>query len=127
MKQLVIALLLSLSMPIALHSQNIYPIINTDSLVTITSEQLKITNLIFNEHEYLTEKVDLLNNQINNLEELNKLYVVQDSIQRIKIDKYKNAYEDSYKKYIRLNKRYKVSNAISLGSLLILLGVLICR
>lgn len=114
-------------MPIALHSQNIYPIINTDSLVTITSEQLKITNLIFNEHEYLTEKVDLLNNQINNLEELNKLYVVQDSIQRIKIDKYKNAYEDSYKKYIRLNKRYKVSNAISLGSLLILLGVLICR
>lgn len=127
MKQLVIALLLSLSMPIALHSQNIYPIINTDSLVTITSEQLKITNLIFNEHEYLTEKVGLLNNQINNLEELNKLYVVQDSIQCIKIDKYKNAYEDSYKKYIRLNKRYKVSNAISLGSLLILLGVLICR
>lgn len=81
--------------------------------------------MIFSEHEYLTEKVELLNTQISNLEELNKLYVVQDSIQCKKIEQYKQAYEDSNKDYIRLNKRYKIVKIISFGTVLFLLGSLI--
>lgn len=125
MKQFVIALLVSLLVPIVSHSQNTYPSITADSLVIITPIQLKTANLIFNEHELLLEKVDLLNSQVNNLEEINKLYVIQDSVRCKEIDQYKNAYEDSYKKYNKLNKRYKTSCIISLSSLLVLLGALI--
>ena len=127
MRRLVIALLLSLSTVIVSHSQNTYPSIGTDSLVTITPEQLKITNLIFSEHDYLLKKVDLLNNQVSDLEKLNYLYIEQDSLRCKEIDQYKNAYEDSYKKYNRLNKRYKITKTVSLGSILILLGALLWR
>ena len=73
----------------------------------------------------LLEKVGLLNSQINTLEEVNKLYIIQDSIRCKEIDQYKNAYEDSFKKYNKLNKRYKTTCIVSLSSLLILIGTLI--
>lgn len=125
MRKLVIALLLSLLTPIVSLSQSTYPIIRTDSLVTITPEQLKITNLIFNEHKFLLEKVDILNNQVSNLEQINTLYEIQDSVRCKEIETYKQAYEDSFKKYNRLDKRYKTYKYISFGSVLLLIGALI--
>ena len=127
MRKFVIALLLSLSMPIVSLSQNTYPIIGTDSLVTITPEQLKITNLIFNEHAYFIKENELLRNQVSDLEKLNSLYLEQDSLRCEEIERYKFAYEDSYNKYNRLNKKYKLVKGISLGSILILLGSLLWR
>lgn len=118
-------MLLSLLIPIACISQNTYPIIGPDSLVTITPKQLKITNLIFSEHQYLKEKVEILNSQVSNLEELNSLYIIQDSIRCKEIEEYKNAYEDGFKKYNRLEKRYKTTKIISFGSILLLIGALI--
>ena len=125
MRKLVIALLLSLLTPIVSLSQSTYPIIRTDSLVTITPEQLKITNLIFNEHRFLLEKVDILNNQVSNLEQINILYEIQDSVRCKEIEIYKQAYEDSFKKYNRLDKRYKTYKYMSFGSILLLIGALI--
>lgn len=125
MRKLVIALLLSLSTVIVSHSQNTYPIISPDSLVTITPEQLKITNLIFNEHKYLQEKVEILDNQVSNLEELNSLYIIQDSIRCKEIEQYKTAYEDSFKKYNKLDKKYKATKIGLFSSVLILIGSLI--
>jgi hypothetical protein len=83
--------------------------------------------LIFNEHRYLTEKVNTLENQISNLEKLNFTYVEQDSIRCKQIEEYRNAYEDSFDKYNRLNNRYKIAKVVSVSSILVLLGSLLWR
>ena len=83
--------------------------------------------MIFNEHRYLTEKVNILENQISNLEKLNFTYVEQDSIRCKQIEEYKNAYEDSFNKYNRLNNRYKIAKVVSISSILVLLGSLLWR
>ena len=123
MNRLVIVLLFSLLVPIGISSQNTYQI-TADSLIVITPEQLKLTNLIFNEHKYLKEKVEILNNEISNLEALNKTYVVQDSIRRKEIELYKSSYEDINKKYKRLDKKFKI---VSISSIVAILGALIWR
>jgi hypothetical protein len=109
--------------PIGISSQNTYQV-TADSLIVITPEQLKLTNLIFNEHKYLKEKVEILNNEISNLEALNKTYVVQDSIRCKEIELYKSNYEDINKKYKRLNKKFKI---VSISSIVAILGALIWR
>lgn len=128
MKQFVIALLISLWIPIALHSQTTYPIIK-DSLVVITPQQLKTTNLIFSEHEMLLKKVPLLTNQIIALEELNNTYIKQDSLRIKEIDLYKNAYEERDLQYNKLNKKYKCYKTYSIlgGIAAFVLGILVCR
>ena len=119
-------LLVSLLTPIMSFSQSTYPITGSDSLITITAEQLKSINLIFNEHRYFKEKVSLLTEQVEDLSKLNSLYVEQDSIRCKEIDEYKNAYEDSFKKYNRLNKRYKIIKGISFATILTtLLGIVV--
>lgn len=119
-------LLVSLLTPIMSFSQSTYPITGSDSLITITTEQLKSINLIFNEHRYFKEKVSLLTEQVEDLSKLNSLYVEQDSIRCKEIDEYKNAYEDSFKKYNRLNKRYKIVKGISFATILTtLLGIVV--
>lgn len=126
MKKLVMILLVSLLTPIMSFSQSTYPITGSDSLITITAEQLKSINLIFNEHRYFKEKVSLLTEQVEDLSKLNSLYVEQDSIRCKEIDEYKNAYEDSFKKYNRLNKRYKIIKGISFATILTtLLGIVV--
>ena len=123
MNRLVIVLLFSLLVPIGINSQNTYQI-TADSLIVITPEQLKLTNLIFNEHKYLKEKVEILNDEISNLEALNKTYVVQDSIRRKEIELYKSNYEDINKKYKRLDRKFKI---VSISSIVAILGALIWR
>ena len=76
MKKLVMILLVSLLTPIMSFSQSTYPITGSDSLITITAEQLKSINLIFNEHRYFKEKVSLLTEQV---EDLSKLIDINDS------------------------------------------------
>lgn len=76
----------------------------------------------------LTEKVKLLDSQVSNLTEINKLYQIQDSIRVKELDLYKGAYYDGLDKYNKLNKKYKTTKVLSISGLAaILLGVLIWR
>ena len=71
---------MSLLIPICCISQTTYPQRLNDSLVVITNLQLKETNLIFIEHNFLKEKVNLLNIQLDNYINLTNELTVRDSL-----------------------------------------------
>jgi hypothetical protein len=105
MRKLGILLLINLLIPIAVSSQtiskNIYPKILGDSIVLITPEQLKETNLIFNEHNLLKTKVPLLERKIQVLTEINDNHSKIDSLRVQEINQYK-ANVDKLKKSIKI-------------------------
>lgn len=105
MKKLGILLLINLLIPIAVSSQtiskNTYPKILGDSIVLITPEQLKETNLIFNEHNLLKTKVPLLERKIQVLTEINDNHSKIDSLRVQEINQYK-ANVDKLKKSIKI-------------------------
>ena len=80
MKQIILILLISLLGTMSSFSQTTYPKVTEDSLVVITPQQLKHTNLIFLEHRKLSKEVDLLIQQVNGLETINKNLVAMDSL-----------------------------------------------
>lgn len=128
MRRFVIILLLSLWIPIVSHSQTTYPIIK-DSLVLITPQQLKETNLIFSEHKMLLEKVPLLTDQVMTLEKLNKTYIEQDSIRLKELSFYKSSYENKSIQYEEFVKKHsKCTRWIIIeGIITFCLGIFICR
>jgi hypothetical protein len=69
-------------------SQNIskYPKILNDSLVVITPEQLKQTNLIFLEHSKLKETLPLVESKVVLLDSINRSLLKSDSIKSSIID-----------------------------------------
>lgn len=77
MKRKFLILFLALIVSTCLYSQN---------TLTITSEQLKTTNLIFAEHKKLVQTVPLLEEQIANLNEINRSWERTDSIRKLQID-----------------------------------------
>lgn len=105
MRKLGILLLINLLIPIAVSSQtiskNTYPKILGDSIVLITPEQLKETNLIFNEHNLLKTKVPLLERKIQILTEINDNHSKIDSLRVQEINQYK-ANVDKLKKSIKI-------------------------
>lgn len=66
-------------------SQNTYPKLVNDSLIVITPQQLKATNLIFLEHKKLKLELPELNKQIVTYESLIKSYAATDSIRSIEV------------------------------------------
>lgn len=105
MRKLGILLLINLLIPIVVSSQtiskNTYPKILGDSIVLITPEQLKETNLIFNEHNLLKAKVPLLERKIQVLTEINDNHSKIDSLRVQEINQYK-ANVDKLKKSIKI-------------------------
>lgn len=105
MRKLGILLLINLLIPIAVSSQtiskNTYPKILGDSIVLITPEQLKETNLIFNEHNLLKNKIPLLERKIQVLTEINDNHSKIDSLRVQEINQYK-ANVDKLKKSIKI-------------------------
>ena len=88
----------------------------------MTAEELKLTNQIFAEHEYLTEKVELMEREILTFNTLVSEYEKEDSI---KAQIIKNQ-ETSIKK---LKKSIKVKNTLITGfgsGFLVSLILLIC-
>lgn len=75
-----ITLLLSLLIPTVSFSQDTYPKIVNDTLILLTSKQLKHTNLIFAEHNMLLKKTDLLESQTQQYKELIRNYEYNDSL-----------------------------------------------
>ena len=112
MRKLGILLLINLLIPIAVSSQtiskNTYPKILGDSIVLITPEQLKETNLIFNEHNLLKTKVPLLERKIQVLTEINDNHSKIDSIRVQEINQYKADVD-------KLKKSIKIKNTLITG------------
>lgn len=95
----------------------------------MTPQQLKLTNLIFSEHELLIQKVPLLTNQIVTLEEINKTYIEQDSLKSIQLDLYKNLYIEKESEYIKLDKKFENTKKCAIfGSIVtFILGIVVCH
>lgn len=78
-------------------------IIENDSIVLITSSQLKETNLIFAEHSKLLHENKLLSAQLEHYKANNSLLVLSDSIRRIQIANYNNLSNEYIKHINSLN------------------------
>lgn len=99
----------------------------SQNILTITSDQLKTTNLIFAEHYKLSKTVPLLNSKINNLELINKSWERTDSINNILLLQYKDTIEYKNKSINNLNKSLKVKDKIiTYGASGSLIAILLC-
>lgn len=76
-------------------SQTTYPKLTSDSLIVITPQQLKATNLIFLEHKKLKLEVPELNKQIVSYGSLINSYAKSDSLKNSQIDELTNYMEVS--------------------------------
>lgn len=103
MKRFIILFLLIILVRITSFSQ----ITLTDSIVYITPEQLKITNLIFAEHSKLKYENYLLNKQIH-LYKLDNQYL--DSINQLQLQKYSDIINSYEVQVINLNKSLDSTN-----------------
>lgn len=115
MKRIVILLLTILLTQTICFSQTISTKINLDSIVSITSEQLKYTNLIFVEHEKLLIENDLLNNKINNLQNQLEISENVNLLKTNQISQYENLTNNYSKQVKDLNKRISKKNKTILG------------
>ena len=100
-----------MSIPTICSSQNIW---NQDSVVTITSKQLKEANLIFIEHKKLLNENNLLYKQIDNYRKDSCLLIQLDSINNVKINDYKNLVTKQEKCITSLEKDLSKSNKRSI-------------
>lgn len=106
----VIILLLTLLMTTTAFSSNISEETKQDSTVSITSKQLKETNLIFVEHSKLLKENSLLIKQVNNYKQDNMLLLEADSIKTLQIENYQ-AMSESYKLQLKtLDEEIKRKN-----------------
>lgn len=97
------------------------------STITITSEQLKTTNLIFAEHQKLSKTVPLLKSKITNLELINKSWEKTDSVRRVQLLYYGNIIEDKNRSIEGLNKSLKKKqNIIKYGAAGSCVLILLC-
>lgn len=92
-------------------SQNTW---NQDSVVTITSKQLKEANLIFIEHKKLLKENNLLYKQIDNYRKDSCLLIQLDSINNVKINDYKDLVSKQEKCISSLEKKLSKSNKRSI-------------
>lgn len=130
MKRSIILLVLSLLTAIASFTQTTYPKNLNDSLVVITAEQLKQTNLIFIEHDHLTKENVLLKSKINLQDSLIYNYSQIDSIQKNNIIKLTDQVNFANSKINRLEKQFKIYKPvayISSGALITTLLILLLK
>ena len=97
MKRIATLLLIIILATITCFSSNTLIITPQDSIVSITAQQLKYTNLIFIEHKKLLEENSLLSKQINNYQLEVKTLEQIDSIRKSQIINERILYEDQIK------------------------------
>jgi hypothetical protein len=121
-----IALLLSLLTTTVSFSQTTYPQIVNDTLILLTSDQLKHTNLIFAEHKMLLEKTDLLESQTQQYKKLIANYEYNDSVNSELLEVNKKLYikridalNDSLKKETKKRKLSQLGMFGAIGIALI--------
>lgn len=99
-----------------------------DTIVSITSAQLKETNLIFAEHKKLLTENALLKEQVQNYKEENNILLKTDSLRVLQIMNYKNI-TNSYSAQINslnkeIKKKKKVINAWKIGGITVSVGLI---
>lgn len=93
----------------------------------ITSEQLRLTNVIFLEHKKFSEQVPLLQQQITNLEQINESWKQTDSIRKSQLLYCNQVIEDKNKSIEGLNKSLKrKQNLIKYGGTASVLTIILC-
>lgn len=103
-------------------SQTTYPKLTSDSLIVITPQQLKATNLIFLEHKKLKLEVPELNKQIVSYESLINSYAKSDSLKNSQIDELTNymevseqARENQLREINKLKSKNQLYKGLSIG------------
>lgn len=115
-----------------LSSQNMYPKLVDDSLVVITPQQLKASNLIFLEHKKLKLERFELNKQLTSYELLTANYAKTDSIRlqqlaraELQMQMYDEAISKQREQIAKMNKKNKRLTALSIGGFAISVGLLL--
>lgn len=115
-----------------LSSQNIYPKLVDDSLVVITPQQLKASNLIFLEHKKLKLERFELNKQLTSYELLTANYAKTDSIRlqqlaraELQMQMYDEAISKQREQIAKMNKKNKRLTTLSIGGFAISVGLLL--
>lgn len=113
-------------------SQNTFPKLTNDSLIVITPQQLKATNLIFLEHKKLKLEVPELRMQINSYESLIKSYEQSDSIQNAKIERLllhaensEQVMQNQLREINKLESKNKVFKGLTIGGVTVSVALLI--
>lgn len=92
--------------------------------VTITENELKTANLIFLEHEELSKKVPLLNQEISNLQLINKTWEHTDSIRVSQI----NTQNESINKLKKsLDKQKRIVKYGAIGTCILFVTCLLVK
>lgn len=129
MKKFVILLLTILLVTTISFSQNTSNEIRRDSIVSITSSQLKETNLIFIEHWKLLRQNDLLSLQVKNYQEENMLLMQSDSLRTMQLRNYERLSKAYSVKIDNLNKEISNKNktimAWKVGGVTVTVGLMI--
>ena len=115
-KKLLILLFLNLLLPTTSSSQ-----------ITFDSIEVKTIALILNEHEKLSVENTLLWQQVYSLEDLNKLYILSDSLQKEELKVYENKVSSDAKKIKKLKSTQKgiiIGSSVG-GIVLFLIGLFI--
>lgn len=115
-----------------LSSQNMYPKLVDDSLVVITPQQLKASNLIFLEHKKLKLERFELNKQLTSYELLTANYAKTDSIRlqqlaraELQMQMYDEAISKQREQIAKMNKKNKRLTTLSIGGFAISGGLLL--
>ena len=77
----------------------------TSDSIKITSEQLKVTNLIFAEHAKLSNQVLLLKNQVRNLEKVDSIWLHTDSIRKEQVTQYEQVIQQQEKQLDKVKRQ----------------------
>lgn len=115
-----------------LSSQNMYPKLVDDSLVVITPQQLKASNLIFLEHKKLKLERFELNKQLTSYELLTANYAKTDGIRlqqlaraELQMQMYDEAISKQREQIAKMNKKNKRLTTLSIGGFAISVGLLL--
>lgn len=115
-----------------LSSQNMYPKLVDDSLVVITPQQLKASNLIFLEHKKLKLERFELNKQLTSYELLTANYAKTDSIRlqqlaraELQMQMYDEAISKQREQIAKMNKKNKRLTTLSIEGFAISVGLLL--
>ena len=132
MKKSIVLFLLSLLTVTVCFSQTIYPSILNDSLIVITPQQLKQTNLLFLDRERLIQENSELKFQLDNYSFLLDNYKYTDTIKseqisilKTNLEDYNNIINNQSVKINNLNKSNKLLRGISIGGVVISVSLIV--
>lgn len=99
---------------------------SSQDTLKVTSEQIRIANLIFAEHQKYSEKIPLLEHQITNLTFINKSWEQTDSIRKLQIQQSSAVIADKTNSIEKLNKSLKRKQKVIIATTSTTIAMLLC-